>query len=355
MKSSQAIIITLPLLAIASSAFATNSTFIFDESTDLFGEFAGGATGGVQGNDFNGPFEEFSTVGNLNLFNNGVHLPETAANFDEAPVDATSLLLSHGNNNAVSHLIDNTNTYDLSTQGDSLRFVFANHYIQTFNPEGGSFNNNFTLFEIGITTTGMSTFGAAGDDSFFFAGVSTTMDLEREVNALTPNNTFDVVTFDENSVDANGPGVLGTGNVLAAGLNLDAVAQSGPSDASSPTNPGGISYLYDFTITNASSTTFDINYTITEFLVTGLQEDDTVTATGNVFSGTQLGVVHGLNEAELDEVALGLGYRTLDSNNPNSGTTFDINAQFLLAVPEPSSSALLGLAGFAFILRRKRS
>ncbi|MDP0492114.1 MAG: hypothetical protein Q7Q71_13780 [Verrucomicrobiota bacterium JB023] len=336
--------------------FAASATWILDENVSLFGEWANGS-GGVQSPGYSGPFEEFSTAAsNLSNFNNGIHLPSTAANFDEAPVDATSLLMSHRNLVGTSYLVDTQNAFDLSSEGDSLRIVFANHYLHNYAPDGASYGSNFTLWEVGISTTAQSVFGGVGDDSFFFAGVNTTNPLTRETNQKTPDNTFDVVTYTDSSVGGvNGGDTLAGGNVLAADLNLDALAINGPSDAraANASNPGGVTYLYDLTIVNASATTFDILYTITEFDATGMQLSDTVTPTGVVFSGTQEDVVHDLDSESLSSVYLGLGYRTLDSNNPNSGTTFDYNSVYSISVPEPGSALLLVLS-LPVLYRRRR-
>ncbi len=82
-----------------------------------------------------------------------------------------------------------------------------------------------------------------------------------------------------------------------------------------------------------------------EFLVFRYEDDFVATpsegpATANLINGRGTLLIGGFNNYAFD--------------NDSNGTTADVGAFNLVAIPEPSSSALLGLSGLALIMRRRR-
>jgi len=370
------------LLATMPALHATTPEFFLDENANLFGGFNANSTtalGNPPSTDFFdlGSNSQFTAAGTVAMSpvsagdaanpNSGVFVVPGGMNtFGEGPVDGSSLLITNGTTGpgpvGTTTLINNSASsgarFDLSS-GNSARLVFAFDYIENQAADGGgSFDPDFTLFEIGFTTTASNGafFGDTNDDSFFLAGVADP-GLQQRGNAATIDqfgDDFNLVAFDENIGVANGDS-LGLGTEIVTDLTLDAVAISGPNDQTATANLGGISYLYDITFTtNATDNTlFDISYTITEFEVSGLQSADTITPTGTVLTGTE-SVAHGLDTDNLDSLDLGLGFRTLSTNTPLSGTSFDGVSEFIVAIPEPSSLVFMIFSlPLAFIRRRK--
>ena len=123
---------------------------------------------------------------------------------------------------------------------------------------------------------------------------------------------------------------------------------------SESTHGDGTAFTYELTFANVGSGNFDVIYDINQFTTSGTTDDAVVTFDGTVASGSST-FAHGITEADLADISIGVGLRTLSANVPVSGATFDNFATLnSFAVPEPSIALLAGFSSLIFVRRRKR-
>ena len=307
-----------------------------------------------------GPFSDYTNTGRT--IQNGIQN-------NEGPIDGKAAIFSHsrgvGTSTWISDGVDSPSSglgVDLS-EGNSLTFRFAYNFLANRNANNGSYAapNSMSLFDIGVTS-GSGVFGSSAD-SFFISAVPTALTPVLDAGGAFVDTTgaYSLHGFTEDSVNGSGNGTAGGGNNFinvgggtdfVSGLALDSIGFKGGDSES--THGDGIAFTYELTFANVGSGNFDVIYDINQFTTSGTTTGATVTFDGTVASGTST-FVHGITEADLADISIGVGLRTLSANVPISGATFD-NFSTLngLAVPEPSVALLAGLSALVFVRRRKR-
>lgn len=327
----------LALLALPTSINAANSIWTLDESAAQWGTWRDG----VNGVGYTGPYTEYGTFTNTDFPRNGNHT-------NEGPIDGEGMIIGTSGQLGTATYVNSSSNYDLSSVGDSVTFQFGFHYLDKYAANDalvGYTNNDFTLFEVGLTSTGTGVLGSAGDDSFFFAGRNTTSGVFNQGDV----GTFEIATYTDSTIGGTDDGQsLNAGDTLQGNMVLDAVHTNGGTTSVGQT---GVSHFYNLTITHKNATEFTIDYEITEFDVVGLTSAGTATPTGTVYTGTQ-DRTHDLND--LTSLDLAIGVRGLQGDAPISGATFDMNRAFSLAVPEPSVFTFSLFSALGMLAYRRR-
>ena len=338
-----------------TSVQAINTVFEFGDDTTIWGEWSDG----VNEAGYSGPFSDYTNTGRN--VQNGIQN-------NEGPIDGQAAIFSHsrgvGTSTWISDGVDSPSAglgVDLS-EGNSLTFRFAYNFLANRNANNGSYAapNSFSLFDIGVTS-GSDVFGSSAD-SFFISAVPTSIiPVVDAGGALTDvTGAYSLHGFTEDSINGTGNGTAGGGNNLinvgggsefVSGLALDSVGLNG--GRSETTHGDGTAYTYELTFSNVGSGNFEVIYDISQFTISGSTTGATVAFDGTVASGSS-SFAHGINEADLADIAIGVGHRTLSANVPVSGTTFDNFATLNNTVPEPSVALLAGLSSLIFVRRRRR-
>ncbi|MDP0489512.1 MAG: hypothetical protein Q7Q71_00510 [Verrucomicrobiota bacterium JB023] len=329
---------------------AVETVFEFQDSTDRWGTWSAG----TDRENYTGPFSDYTSTSVEPR--NGVHP-------NEGVVDATGAIFNHlnslGASTWISDGVDGSSsglTTKLGSAGDSINFRFAYHFLAKYAPDDSisyAAANSMSLFEIGVTA-GSDYFGSSAD-SFFISAVPSLL------NPIYTNGDYSDVTgsyglyaHTESSVGGSQAGQLinTASNIeVVNNLQLNSIGVSG--GRSDTTHGDGIFHTYDLTFTNDGAGNFVVDYVIDQYIGDSLKAGSTASFDAQVASGSA-SYAHGLDEATLDDLMIGVGFRTLDSDVPLSGATFD---NFMAAsIPEPTTHLLIvGTLGCLAGYRRRKS
>ncbi len=214
-------------------------------------------------------------------------------------------------------------SYDLSTIGSSLTITqfWGPTTFQT--GVSGTPNGINELMQIGLISNTSATFRDASNHSLYVGGLEQSYDK----NANTRNISHSVI-------DETGASTIAIASTALA--STDSL------------------YEYAITFTNSGANVFDIKIGVDHWSSTGSGFPYTL-QTANIISSSLNNVSHNFTKSELSDLHVGLGLRITDSTQiSGSGTNYDASKTDFNAVPEPSSTALLGLGTLGLLVRRKR-
>lgn len=225
-----------------------------------------------------------------------------------------------------------------------------------------------TLFTSGFDgNTGAHVFAANTDNTSGSSSVTIT-DWTTDAGVTTISGLTAVSTTDGGTSTQGG--FAQTQNGTAAFASGDTVYLSRNHNLAAPRTNAQLGYSFTFT----TNTSFDLDELVvasTHTTNTGIQDQAFASDLVISLSGGTLGsaVTQTINEDyaaedgyhdvtfDLTGTTIGAGTYTLQvhqSNMPGGGAYASYNGITLTSVPEPSSTALLGLGGLALIMRRRK-